>query len=59
LNKLKASATNAYNYINAAKELAKKGQYNKNWDLIDFNKYSTLESGKVFDEVSPIQYQSL
>lgn len=59
LNKLKASATNAYNYINAAKELAKKGQYNKNWDLVDFNKYSTLESGKVFDEVSPIQYQSL
>lgn len=59
LNKLKASATNAYNYINAAKELAKKGQYNKNWDLVDFNKYSTLESGKVFDEVAPIQYQSL
>lgn len=59
LNKLKSSATNAYNYINAAKELAKKGQYNKNWDLVDFNKYSTLESGKVFDEVSPIQYQSL
>ena len=59
LRKLQSSANNAYEYLKAAKQLAAKGQYNKNWDLVDFNTYSTLDSDKIFDEVSPIQYQTL
>lgn len=59
LYKLQSSANNAYEYLKAAKQLAAKGQYNKNWDLVDFNTYSTLDQDKIFDEVSPIQYQTL
>lgn len=59
LNKLKSSAENAYNYLNTAKQLAASGRYNKDWDTVDFDTYSTLGSDKIFDEVSPIQYKNL
>lgn len=59
LSKLRQSADNAYKYIAAAQDLAKKGQYNKNWDLVNFDEYSTLDSNRIFSEISPIPYQTL
>lgn len=59
LGRLKQSAQNAENYIQTAQKMAAQGKYNKNWDLIDFNNYSTLDSGQIFNQVAPIEYQTL
>lgn len=59
LGRLKQSAQNAENYIQTAQKMAAQGKYNKNWDLVDFNNYSTLDSGQIFNQVSPIEYQTL
>lgn len=59
LGRLKQSAQNAENYINTAQKMASQGKYNRNWDLVDFNNYSTLDSGQIFNQVAPIEYQTL
>lgn len=59
LGRLKQSAQNAENYIQTAQKMAAQGKYNRNWDLVDFNNYSTLDSGQIFNQVAPIEYQTL
>lgn len=58
LGQLQQSAENARAYQEEARKMAARGEYNLNWDAVDFNRYRTLNQG-VFSELAPIQFQTL
>lgn len=58
LNKLKASAESAKLYDAAAKKLAIEGKLPPGWEPNYFDTYSTLDSGKVFNEI-PLPYTTI
>ena len=58
LGQLQQSAENARAYQEEARKMAARGEYNPNWDAVDFTRYRTLNQG-VFSELAPIQFQTL
>ena len=58
LGQLQQSAENARTYQEEARKMAARGEYNPNWDAVDFTRYRTLNQG-VFSELAPIQFQTL
>lgn len=58
LGQLQQSAENARAYQEEARKMAARGEYNPNWDAVDFSRYRTLNQG-VFSELAPIQFQTL
>lgn len=58
LGLLQQSAENAIAYQDQIRKMAARGEYNPNWDNVDFSRYRTLNNG-VFNETSPIQFQTL
>ena len=58
LGLLQQSAENAQAYQEQARKMAARGEYNPNWDSVDFSRYRTLNQG-VFNELAPIQFQTL
>ena len=58
LNKLKSSAEAAKTYDTAVKKLAMEGKMPPGWEPNYFDTYSTIDSGKVFNE-TPLPYTTI
>lgn len=58
LSLLKESADNLRLGLQTRSKMMAEGRYNKEWDDSDIPNYSTLDTGRVFDDITPVAFMN-
>ena len=58
LSQLKESAENLRAGLEMRAKMEAAGKYNENWDDADIAGYDTLRTGRVFEDITPIEYMN-
>ena len=58
LSQLRESADNLRAGLEMRAKMEAAGKYNENWDDADIANYDTLKTGKVFEDITPVEYMN-